>query len=61
MNINLLIKQIEWTSPVRETNAHPLTNASAFWSGQVENGPEQVVFCIEHIRNLCFRASALKI
>ena len=41
---------------VRETNDHPLVNASAFWAGWVENWPGQVEFCIKHIRGICFRA-----
>ena len=48
-----------WT--VRETNALPLANASAFLAGRVENWLGQVKFCIEHIRDICFRASAGKI
>ena len=46
---------------VREINARPLTKESAFWAGQVENWPGQVEFCKEHIRDICFRASAPKI
>ena len=46
---------------VRETNAHPLANVSAFWAGQAENWPGQVEFCIEHIRETCFGASAPEI
>ena len=42
---------------VRETNARLLANASAFWAGLVENWPGQVKFCIEHIKNICLRAS----
>ena len=45
---------------VRETYARPL-NASTFWAGRVENWPGQVEFCIEHIRDICFRASAPEI
>ena len=34
---------------VRETtNARPLTNASAFWAGQVENWPGQVDFVLKY-------------
>ena len=40
--------------PLRETNAGPLYNVSAFWAGWVE-------FCIEHIRDICFCASAPKV
>ena len=43
---------------VRATNARPLANASAFWAGRVENWPGRVDFCMEHIRDTCFRVSA---
>ena len=49
-----------YTEPVRETSARPLANGSAFWAGQVENWPGQVEFCIEHIRDIYFWASAPK-
>ena len=32
-----------------------LANVSAFWAGQVENWPGRVEFCIEHIKDTCFR------
>ena len=38
---------------MRETNACPLANASAFWAGRVENWSGHVEFCIEHIRGEC--------
>ena len=44
-----------------ERNARPLANVSAFWAGQVENWPEQVEFCIENIKDICFWASTPKI
>ena len=40
--------------PERETNARPLTNASALWDRNVENWPGQVEFCIEHIKDTFF-------
>ena len=46
---------------VRETNAHPLVNVSVFWAGRVENCPGREEFCLEHIRDICLRASAPKI
>ena len=46
---------------VRETNACPLANASAFWAGRVENWPEQVEFCIEHIRDTVLGSRAPEI
>ena len=46
---------------VRETNARPLANTSAFWAGQVEHWPGQVKFCIEHITGICLWVSAPKI
>ena len=49
------------SSPMKETNARPLANASVFWAGRVENWPGQLEFYIEHIRDICFRASAPKI
>ena len=55
------IADIGKSTAVRETNARPVANASAFWAGRVENWPGQVEFCIEHIRNICLRASAPKI
>ena len=47
--------------PVRETYPRPLAIANTFWAGQVENWPGWVEFCIEHIRDICFRASAPEI
>ena len=47
---------------VGETNACLLANASPFWAGQVENWPNRVEFCIEHIDGLVqerFNFSAL--
>ena len=38
-----------------------LANESAFWAGRVENWPGRVEFRIEHIRDICFRASASEI
>ena len=35
-----------------------LANSSAFWAGRVENWLGQVEFCIEHISDIRFRASA---
>ena len=54
-------EMINLSLPVRETNTRPLTNVSAFWAGQVENRPGWVEFYIEHIRVICFQASAPKI
>ena len=47
--------------PLRETNAGPLYNVSAFWAGWVENWSGQVEFRIELIRDICFCASAPKV
>ena len=49
------------TYSVRETNARPLANVSAFWAGRVENWPGQVEFCVKHVKDFCFQASAPKI
>ena len=38
-----------------------LTNASALRAGRVENWPGQVEFCVEHIKDFCFQASAPEI
>ena len=57
IHVEIVVKQ----KPVRETNARPLANVSAFWAGREENWPVWVEFCIEHIWHICFRASAPKI
>ena len=57
----ILCNEIESNTSVRETDTCPLANASAFWAGRVENWPGQVEFYIEHIWDICFRASAPKI
>ena len=41
---------------VRETNACPLAKTNEFWAGQIETWPGWVEFCIEHIRDTCYRA-----
>ena len=47
---------------VRETNTRPLTTASCiFFAGQVANWPGWVEICIEHIKDIYFRASAPEI
>ena len=46
----LLHKTVWYSWAVRETNARPLANASAFWAGRVENRPGRVDFCIEHFQ-----------